>query len=38
MISGPTQEDGEKADVLLRRIGDSLREDLVLSVVWCIDA
>lgn len=38
MASGPTQEDGEKADVLLRRIGDSLREDLVLSVAGCIDA
>ena len=38
MASGPTQEDGEKADVLLRRIGDSLRENLVLSVVWCIES
>ena len=37
MASDPTQEDGEKADVLLRRIGDSLREDLVLSVAGCID-
>ena len=38
VMNSPTQEDGEKADVLLRRIGDSLREDLVLSVAGCIDA
>jgi len=38
MASGPTQEDGEKANVLLRRIRDSLREDLVLSVAEYINA
>lgn len=38
VMSGPTQKDGEKADVLLRWIEDSLREDLVLSVAACIDA
>ena len=38
MANDPTQEDGEKADVLLRGIRDCLREDLVLSVAVCIDA
>jgi hypothetical protein len=38
IISGHTQEDGEKADLLLRRIRDRLREDLVLSVAACIDS
>ena len=38
MIGGPTQEDGEKADILLTRFRDSLREDLLLSVAGCIDA
>ena len=37
MVSGPTQKYGEKADVLLRRLRDSLREDLVLSVAGCSD-
>jgi hypothetical protein len=38
MANDPTQEDGEKADFLLRGIRDSLREDLVLSVAACSDA
>ena len=37
VISGHTQEDGEKADVLLCRIRDSLREDLLPSVAGWID-
>jgi hypothetical protein len=36
MVRGPTQEDGEKANVLLCWIRDCLREDLVLSVAGCI--
>lgn len=38
MASNPTQEDGEQANILLRRIRNSLREDLVLSVAGCVEA
>ena len=38
VVSDPTQEDGEKADVLLRCIRDRLRENLLLLVAGCIGA
>jgi len=36
MASGPTEEDGEQSNILLRRIRDRLWEDLMLLIAECI--